>query len=100
MSFAELWRRLEPLGRDPGTGGYRRYSWTPADAECRAWFTRQAERLGLTVEPDRNGNLWAWWEPARRQAPSSPAATWIRSRTAGVTTERSGSRPRWPPWKS
>ena len=63
MTFAELWRELEPLGRDPGTGGYRRYSWTPADAACRAWFARQAERLGLTVEPDNNGNLWAWWAP-------------------------------------
>ena len=61
MSFAELWPHLEPIGRDPETGGYRRYSWTPADAECRAWFTRQAERLGLTVEPDNNGNIWAWW---------------------------------------
>jgi N-carbamoyl-L-amino-acid hydrolase len=68
MSFAELWRGLEPLGRDPGTAGYRRYSWTPADAECRAWFTRQADRLGLTVEQDRNGNLWAWWGPARQDA--------------------------------
>ena len=62
MSFAELWRELEPLGRDPATGGYRRYSWTPADAACRAWFIRQAEELGLTVEPDNNGNLWAWWD--------------------------------------
>jgi beta-ureidopropionase / N-carbamoyl-L-amino-acid hydrolase len=62
VSFAELWRHLEPIGRDPETGGYRRYSWTPADAECRAWFTGQAERLGLTVEPDHNGNIWAWWE--------------------------------------
>jgi N-carbamoyl-L-amino-acid hydrolase len=61
VSFAELWRELEPIGRDPETGGYRRYSWTPADAGCRAWFTRQAERLGLTVEPDNNGNIWAWW---------------------------------------
>ena len=71
MSFAELWSGLEPLGRDPGTGGYRRYSWTPADAECRAWFTRQADRLGLTVEQDRNGNLWAWWgsrDAARQDA--------------------------------
>jgi N-carbamoyl-L-amino-acid hydrolase len=68
VSFAELWRHLEPIGRDPETGGYRRYSWTPADAECRAWFTRQAERLGLTVEQDRNGNLWAWWGPARQNA--------------------------------
>ena len=71
MSFAELWNGLEPLGRDPGTAGYRRYSWTPADAECRAWFTRQADRLGLTVEQDRNGNLWAWWgsrDAARQDA--------------------------------
>jgi len=71
VSFAELWRQLEPVGRNPETGGYRRYSWTPADAECRAWFTRQAERLGLTVEPDNNGNIWAWWgsaDPARPNA--------------------------------
>ena len=66
MSFADLWRELEPLGRDPGTGGYRRYSWTEADAQCRAWFTRQAEKLGLTVEPDNNGNLWAWWGRRRQ----------------------------------
>ena len=63
MTFAALWRELEPFGRDQGTGGYRRYSWTPADTECRAWFTRQAGNLGLTVEQDRNGNLWAWWNP-------------------------------------
>ena len=63
MTFADLWRDLEPLGRDPATGGYRRYSWTPADAQCRAWFTRQAEKRGLTVQPDANGNLWAWWGP-------------------------------------
>jgi beta-ureidopropionase / N-carbamoyl-L-amino-acid hydrolase len=61
MSFVGLWRELEPLGRDPATGGYRRYSWTPADADCRAWFTGQAEQRGLAVEPDNNGNLWAWW---------------------------------------
>ncbi len=63
MSFAELWRELEPLGRDPGTGGYRRYSWTETDAQGRAWFTHHAGRLGLAVEPDHNGNLWAWWDP-------------------------------------
>jgi N-carbamoyl-L-amino-acid hydrolase len=67
MTFAALWAELEPLGRHPA-GGYRRYSWTPADAECRAWFTRQADSLGLAVEQDRNGNLWAWWGPARANA--------------------------------
>jgi beta-ureidopropionase / N-carbamoyl-L-amino-acid hydrolase len=65
MTFADLWRDLEPLGRDPRTGGYRRFSWTPADAQCRAWFTRAAERRGLAVHPDANGNLWAWWGPPR-----------------------------------
>jgi N-carbamoyl-L-amino-acid hydrolase len=68
MTFADLWRELEPLGRDRETAGYRRYSWTDADASCRAWFTAQAEKRGLTVEPDNNGNLWAWWGPRREGA--------------------------------
>jgi N-carbamoyl-L-amino-acid hydrolase len=67
-NFAGLWREFEPLGRDRQTGGYRRYSWTPADAACRAWFTDQAQKRGLTVEPDNNGNLWAWWGQARADA--------------------------------
>ena len=67
-SFAGLWRDLEPIGRHPDTGGYRRYSWTPADTACRAWFTRQAERRGLGVETDNNGNLWAWWGLKRPDA--------------------------------
>ena len=68
MSFAELWRRAGTDRPRPRDRGYRRYSWTPADAECRAWFTRQADGLGLTVEQDRNGNLWAWWGAAREDA--------------------------------
>jgi beta-ureidopropionase / N-carbamoyl-L-amino-acid hydrolase len=73
-TFAGLWREFEPLGRDPQTGGYRRYSWTPADAACRAWFTDQAQKRGLAVEPDNNGNLWAWWDP-RSQARADAIAT-------------------------
>jgi len=61
MSFAELWAELLPVGRDERTGGYRRYSWTEADAGCRAWFARTATKLGLRTDFDRNGNLWAWW---------------------------------------
>ncbi|GAA0638414.1 allantoate amidohydrolase [Streptomyces thermocarboxydovorans] len=59
-SFHAMWRELLPVGRHPGTGGYRRYAWTPADAECRAWFRQQASARGLAYEVDRNGNQWAW----------------------------------------
>ncbi|MFE0626472.1 allantoate amidohydrolase [Streptomyces sp. NPDC058864] len=59
-SFQEMWAELRPVGRDSGSGGYRRYAWTGADADCRAWFRAQAEGRGLTYELDRNGNQWAW----------------------------------------
>ncbi|MFB7460758.1 allantoate amidohydrolase [Streptomyces sp. NPDC056188] len=55
-----MWRELLPIGRHPGSGGYRRFAWTAADAECRAWFRQQAEDRGLAYEVDRNGNQWAW----------------------------------------
>ncbi|QTZ92304.1 allantoate amidohydrolase [Streptomyces auratus AGR0001] len=59
-SFHEMWEELRPLGRDSSSGGYRRYAWTGADADCRAWFRSQAEARGLAYELDRNGNQWAW----------------------------------------
>jgi len=59
-AFARMWRSLEPIGRE-ATGGYVRYSWTDADREGRAWFVDRARERDLTVETDRNGNLWAWW---------------------------------------
>ncbi|MEU3184297.1 allantoate amidohydrolase [Streptomyces sp. NPDC006923] len=55
-----MWRDLAPVGRDAGSGGYRRYAWNGADADCRAWFREQAETRGLAYELDRNGNQWAW----------------------------------------
>ena len=55
-----MWADLEPLGRDPRTGGYRRFAWTGEDAALREWFTEQAARRGLEVTGDRGGNLWAW----------------------------------------
>ncbi|HEY7430703.1 MAG TPA: allantoate amidohydrolase [Streptosporangiaceae bacterium] len=63
MGFAELWGSLLPLGQDPGTGGYRRYSWTGADRACRDWFLAAAAERGLRAHADGNGNLWAWWDP-------------------------------------
>ncbi|MFI0780227.1 allantoate amidohydrolase [Streptomyces sp. NPDC021212] len=55
-----MWRDLAPIGRHAESGGYRRYAWTGADTDCRAWFQAQAETRGLTYELDRNGNQWAW----------------------------------------
>ncbi|MFI9172214.1 allantoate amidohydrolase [Streptomyces lincolnensis] len=60
MTFHSMWAELLPLGRSSTSGGYRRYAWTGADLECRAWFKEQAETRGLTHEVDRNGNQWAW----------------------------------------
>ncbi|WP_159943715.1 MULTISPECIES: allantoate amidohydrolase [unclassified Nocardiopsis] len=60
-AFDRLWAELEPLGRDPGSGGYHRHAWNGSDAEVRAWFTEAARSRGLDVRADRNGNLWAWW---------------------------------------
>ncbi|PWI20538.1 allantoate amidohydrolase [Streptomyces sp. Act143] len=55
-----MWAELLPLGRSSASGGYRRFAWTGADAECRAWFREQAVSRGLAYEVDRNGNQWAW----------------------------------------
>ena len=88
-TFGSLWDSLLPLGRDPGTGGYRRFSWTPADLDCRAWFEAAARDRQLRTDQDRNGNLWAWWDAARARARRSPpGAIWTRCRTAAPTTGR------------
>ncbi|MGW3815113.1 allantoate amidohydrolase [Streptomyces sp. NPDC005046] len=60
MTFHSMWAELLPIGRSSASGGYRRFAWTGADTECRAWFRQQAESRGLTHELDRNGNQWAW----------------------------------------
>ncbi|MFI0896034.1 allantoate amidohydrolase [Streptomyces sp. NPDC020983] len=58
--FQTMWRELAGIGRHAASGGYRRHAWTPADADCRAWFRAQAAARGLAYETDRNGNQWAW----------------------------------------
>jgi N-carbamoyl-L-amino-acid hydrolase len=55
-----MWAQLQPVGRDGGSGGYRRFAWTRTDALLREWFTGQAQSRGLDVVGDRAGNLWAW----------------------------------------
>lgn len=61
MSAVSLLADLAGVGRDRARGGYSRHVFDRAEGELRTWFAEQARRLGLDVEADRNGNLWAWW---------------------------------------
>jgi hypothetical protein len=81
MTFTGLWESLLPLGRDERTGGYRRYSWTEADRQCRAWFTAAARDRNLAVTPDANGNLRARWHPAPANGEDSGRMLFVRNPT-------------------
>ena len=61
MTFDRLWSAIKPIGREAGTGGYRRYAWTRVDATLREWFAGEAVARGLDLVTDRAGNQWAWW---------------------------------------
>jgi N-carbamoyl-L-amino-acid hydrolase len=52
---------IAAVGRDATSGGYRRLAWTDADLTLREWFAGEVAGLGLDLEVDRNGNMWAWW---------------------------------------
>ncbi len=65
-SLAHRLAGLDGIGN--GADGVRRLAWTDEDAATRAWFDRQAADIGLRVERDPAGNLWAcpdqdppWW---------------------------------------
>jgi N-carbamoyl-L-amino-acid hydrolase len=67
--FMSMWESIEGIGRNPGSGGYRRFVWNDADHALREWFADQAEHRMLDLHVDRNGNQWAWWgDPAAGNA--------------------------------
>lgn len=49
-------------GTDPLRGGYTRPVYSTAELDLRAWFIDQATQRGLSLETDRNGTIWAWWD--------------------------------------
>jgi len=61
MTFDSMWSAIAPIGREPSTGGYRRFAWTRQDAMMREWFAGEASARGLDLVTDRAGNQWAWW---------------------------------------
>ena len=62
-------RRLDGLdGIGVGAQGVMRMAWSAEDSASRAWFAEQAGEVGLAVQRDPAGNLWAcpdarppWW---------------------------------------
>jgi len=68
IDFDGMWSAIADIGRDAGTGGYRRFAWTEADLTLREWFADQAVARGLELVEDRAGNQWAWWGDPDRQA--------------------------------
>ena len=67
-----LLEEIADIGRDP-EGGWSRFAWTAEDDQLRAWFMEKSHSLGLDVEVDRAGNIWAWW--GGRPDSSRPAIT-------------------------
>src|SRR6476661_732277 len=62
-SFDSLWATILDVGQHKSTRGYRRFAWNDTDMTLREWFGDCARQRGMSVEEDRNGNLWAWWMP-------------------------------------
>ena len=62
--FVSMFGELAAIGRTEV--GWNRLAWTPLEAEARAWFSRTATSLGLAVEQDGAGSLWAVTEDADR----------------------------------
>ncbi|KQY57088.1 MULTISPECIES: allantoate amidohydrolase [unclassified Nocardioides] len=69
MTFEQLWRDLDPIGRSASSGGYFRQPFGSAERECHAWFLEQCATRGLEVESDGNGNTIGWWRAASAGGP-------------------------------
>jgi N-carbamoyl-L-amino-acid hydrolase len=58
-------------GADPLRGGYTRPVYSTAELGLREWFIDEATKRGLSVETDRNGAIWAWWDIPSRDRSNS-----------------------------
>lgn len=64
-SVSGLLAEIAGVGIDTARGGYSRPVYSSAELELREWFTTAAQQRSLDVETDRNGIIWAWWNPGR-----------------------------------
>ncbi|GAA1958164.1 allantoate amidohydrolase [Agromyces allii] len=68
-----LLAEIEGIGLDPDRGGYTRPVFSPAELRLRSWFAAHAAARGLTVDTDRNGVIWAWWDVPGPSDSGAPA---------------------------
>lgn len=62
-----LLSEIADIGRDPVRGGYSRPVFSPPEQKLNQWFIEKTTSLGLDVEQDRNGILWAWWDTPSKE---------------------------------
>lgn len=63
-TVTSLMSAIAGVGTDSTRGGYSRPVYSAAEVELREWFLAEAAARGLDTETDRNGIIWAWWNPA------------------------------------
>jgi beta-ureidopropionase / N-carbamoyl-L-amino-acid hydrolase len=75
VTVSGLLTQIAAIGRDGGTGGYRRFAFTAEDAMLGEWFAASCAARGLTVTVDRCGNQWAWWGDPDAAGPAGGIVT-------------------------
>ncbi|MEZ0491690.1 allantoate amidohydrolase [Kineococcus sp. TBRC 1896] len=61
---ARLLAATVDTGRDRARGGYSRPVFSAAERELLEWYLAELRARGLEGTTDRNGVVWAWWNPA------------------------------------
>ena len=62
-TVTSLMSAIADVGTDPTRGGYSRSVYSTPELDLRDWFLSEAAARGLDTETDRNGVIWAWWNP-------------------------------------
>ncbi|WP_432543511.1 allantoate amidohydrolase [Kineococcus sp. SYSU DK002] len=60
---SQLLAAIADTGRDAVRGGYSRPVFAPAERELLEWYRAELARRELEPQTDRNGIVWAWWNP-------------------------------------